>query len=105
MLQWGIPAAFFFPGWTCPAPIFYVFDKDGKEYQTQDGLRYHPSPGHRASDHNALSVTFPSIPYLPNSLPFKTISLQFRDKNVVGAHVKGFALVQVDDISCLPIIH
>mgnify|MGYP001854162635 CR=1 FL=1 len=69
-------------------PITYVIDKDVKEYQFQDGplgdtTGDQPSPGHRAIDNNPLAGTTQQIPHLPNSPPFKPISLQFRDKDAV----------------------
>jgi len=56
-------------------------------------------------DHNALAVTIQPIHYPPNSLYFKSISLQLREKDVLREHVKDLAEVQVDDIHCLPFIH
>jgi len=79
-------------------PIIYVIDKDIKGYQSQDGLLGHtthhqPPPGHRAIDHNLLDVTIQPIPCPLNSPPFKPISLQFREKDMVWNHVKGLAQV------------
>jgi len=51
--------------------------------------------GRRAIDHNLLAVTIQPILYASNSPPFKSISLELRDKNVVGDHVKGLALFLV----------
>ena len=50
-------------------------------------------------------MTFQAIPYPLSSLSFKSIFLQFRDKDVVGDHIKGLAEVQVDDIHCPSPIH
>ena len=43
-----------------------------------------------------LSTDFQTIPYPLTSPPLKSVPLQFRDKDVVGDHVKGLAQVQVD---------
>lgn len=40
-----------------------------------------------------------------NSLPIKSICLQFREKEVVGHHVKGLAEILVDDICSLSLFH
>ena len=85
--------------------IIYVIDK-AKEHWYQDRppgdtTRYQPPPGYRAIDHNPLTVTFSPIPYPLNSPPFKSISLQFKVKDVAGNHTKDLAEVQTDDISCL----
>ena len=56
-------------------------------------------PGHRATDHNPLAVTFQPIPY-PPSPPFKCILPQFRDKDMMWDHIKGLAEVHVDHINC-----
>ena len=45
------------------------------------------------------------IPYSLNCLPFKSVSLQFRDKDVMWDHIKGCTEVQVDDISCPSFIY
>ncbi|KAK4827087.1 LOW QUALITY PROTEIN: hypothetical protein QYF61_014189 [Mycteria americana] len=49
-------------------------------------------------DHYPLDATIQPIPYPLNSPPIKSISLQFREKDVVGDHVKGFTEVQIDHI-------
>ena len=64
----------------------------------------HP-PEQRAIDSNPLATIIETIIYQPNSPAFKSISLQFRDKNVVQYHLKGLAQVQVDDISCSFFVH
>ncbi|KAK4829247.1 hypothetical protein QYF61_002533 [Mycteria americana] len=38
------------------------------------------------------------IPHSPNSPPIKSISIQFKEKDVVGDHAKGLTEVQIDDI-------
>ena len=65
-------------------PTVSVSDKDVGEHWSQDrplGDTAHawPPPGHRAMDHNSLAVTVQ--PY--SSPPFKSISLQVRDRYVV----------------------
>jgi len=57
-----------------------------------------PPSGHRVINHNPLAVTIQPILYPMSSPAFKSISLQFRDKEVMWDHVKGLAQVQVDDI-------
>ena len=57
----------------------------------------------RAIDHNPLAATFQPIPYPSNTPSFKHVSLQFREKNVVGNNVRDLAEVQVDNFSCLPL--
>lgn len=44
-----------------------------------------------------LAATFQPIPYSLSSPSFKSISHQFRDKNVMGDHPKGLAEIQADD--------
>jgi len=85
-----------------------VIDKVAEEYRSQDeALRdtthEGPAPGHRAIDHNALAVAMQPIIYPLNSPPFKSTSLQFRDKNVVGDRI--LAQVQVDDTIFLSFVH
>ena len=53
----------------------------------------------RATDHKFLVVTIQPIPYPLDSVLFKPISSQFRDKNVLWDHIKGLAELKVDDIS------
>ena len=47
-----------------------------------------------------MAKTIQPIPYPPSSPLFKSIPLQFRDKDVVWDQVKGLAQAQIDDISC-----
>jgi len=91
-------------------PIIYVIDQDVKEYWTQDRplgdtTSYQNSSGHKAIDHNPLTVTIQPIPYPPNSPPVKSTFLQFSDKDVVRDHIKSLAETQADYISCLPFVH
>ncbi|KAK4811014.1 hypothetical protein QYF61_015718 [Mycteria americana] len=80
-------------------PTVHVADKDVKQHRSQyQPLRnatHHWSPlGHRAVDRNSLSVTIQPIPYPPSGPSVKSMSLQFRDKDVVRDSVKCFAQVQ-----------
>jgi len=71
-----------------------------------DTVHYWLLPGHRAIDDKPLAATFQKIPYPPNSPLFKSFSLQFKDKDVVGDCVKVLAEeIQVDDIICLTFVH
>lgn len=49
-----------------------------------------------AIDHYPLDLTDSPIPNPRNSLPSKSISIPFREKNVVGNHIKSFTEVQTD---------
>ena len=74
-------------------PIIYVTDKDIKQYWSQDrALRntthHWPLLGCRASNHHFLGVAFKPILYPLNGPPFKSISLQFGDQDVIWDHVK-----------------
>lgn len=54
----------------------------------------------------ALWMQLSSILFNPSSsLEFKSLCLQFRDKNAVWDQVKGLAEVQVDDIICPSCVH
>ena len=76
--------------WTTPVPA----------------LRSHWSPpGHWVVDRKSLSMTILPVPYLPSGLSIQSMSLQFRDKDVVRDSVKCFAQVQVDDDSYSSLIH
>jgi len=84
-------------------PTGHVAYIDVKEYWSQyrslKNATHHWSPtGHRAIDCNSLCVTVQTTPY-PRSGPFiKSISLHFRDKNVMWESFACFARIQVDDI-------
>ncbi|KAK4826321.1 hypothetical protein QYF61_007406 [Mycteria americana] len=74
---------------------------DIKQYWSQYRLprdtTCHQSPsGHSAID--PLDVTIQPIPHPPKSPSIKSISHQFREKDVVGHHVKGLTEVQIDNI-------
>jgi len=81
-----------------------------EEHQSQDGplgdSTYDwPPPGQRAIHNNPLATNINQILYPPNRPAFKSISLQFRNKDLVWDHNKGIAHVQVDDISCPSFIY
>ncbi|CAM9177511.1 unnamed protein product, partial [Bubo scandiacus] len=83
-------------------PNVHVANKDVKQHEP----RYWPPRnttchcsllGHQAAvDSNALRVTVQPIPYPPSGPSIKSMSLQFRDKDVMQDSVKCFAQVQVD---------
>ncbi|KAK4830146.1 hypothetical protein QYF61_008634, partial [Mycteria americana] len=50
-----------------------------------------------AIDRNSLSATIQPIPYTSSGPSVKSMSLQFRDKDVVWDSIKCFAQVQTDD--------
>ena len=90
--------------------ILDVINKDFEEYQSQNRLLEDTAHHQLHLDIEPLTTTplsaaFQPFPYLLDSPPFKSISLQFRDKDVLGDHVKGLAQVQVYDISCLFFVH
>jgi len=90
--------------------IVCAIDKDIEEHQSQDGplgdTTYDwPPPGQRAIHNNPLATNINQILYPPNRPAFKSISLQFRNKDLVWDHNKGIAHVQVDDISCPSFIY
>lgn len=83
-------------------PTIYVTDKDVEEHQSKHRILgdtiYHQLPsGHGAIDHNPFAAIFELTFYPPNSLPFKSISVQFRNKDVVWDLAKGLAEVQVNN--------
>lgn len=52
-----------------------------------------------------LSVTIQTTPYPLSGPSFRSPSLQFRDKDIMGDSIKCFAQVQVDDVNCSSPIH
>ena len=91
-------------------PTVYIIDEDIKQYQSQYGpLRdttCHQSPsGLWAVNNYPLDVTIQTIPHPPNSPSIRSISLQFRKKDVVADHVKGLREVQIDDIHSSSLAH
>ncbi|KAK4830182.1 hypothetical protein QYF61_008973 [Mycteria americana] len=91
-------------------PTVHVIDEGVKQYWSQYGsLRdttCHPSPsGHGAVDHYCLDATIQPIPPPPNRPPIKSVSLQFREKDVVGDCVKGLTEIQIDDIHSSSLVH
>ncbi|KAK4826723.1 LOW QUALITY PROTEIN: hypothetical protein QYF61_010976 [Mycteria americana] len=73
-----------------------VIDENIQQHWSQ----YGPLRGTTPVDCYPLGATIQPIPYPLNSPPIKSISLQFREKDVVGDRVKGFTEVQIDDIHC-----
>ncbi|KAK4806258.1 hypothetical protein QYF61_013402 [Mycteria americana] len=70
-------------------PTVYVVDEDIKQDWSQygplrDTTRYWFPLGHWAIDRNSLDAAIQPIPYPLNSPPIKSLSLQFREKDVVG---------------------
>ncbi|KAK4813652.1 hypothetical protein QYF61_014951 [Mycteria americana] len=91
-------------------PTVHVTDKDVKQCRSQyrplRNTTRHWSPlGHQAVDHNSLSASIQPVPHPPSGPSVKSMSLQFRDKDVMQDSVKCFAQVQADDISCSSLIH
>jgi len=85
--------------------------KDVEEHRSQDRLPgdsscHQPPPGHRAIDYKPLAMAIQPIPYPLNSSPFKSISLQFRDKSVVRNCIKGLPQVQWHQLPflCPPVL-
>ncbi|KAK4832883.1 hypothetical protein QYF61_026433 [Mycteria americana] len=66
-------------------PTVYVTDEDIKQYWSRHG----PLMDTTSVDHYPLDATIQTIPHPPNSPPIKSISLQFREKDVVGDHSPG----------------
>jgi len=50
-------------------------------------------------------VTIQPILYPPDSLAFKSLALQFRDKDVLWDHVKVFSELHTDNICCPSFVH
>jgi len=50
-------------------------------------------------------MTIQPVPYPLNSPPIKSISLQFREKDVVGDRVKDLAEVQKGEICSSSLVH
>ncbi|GAB0206720.1 mitochondrial enolase superfamily member 1 [Grus japonensis] len=91
-------------------PTVHLPDKDVEQCRSQDrplrNATRHCSPlGHGAVDRNSLSATIQLIPYPPSGPPIESMSLQFRDKDVLRDSVKCLVQVQVDDIGCPSLIH
>lgn len=70
-----------------------------------DTTPYWPPFGHRALDSNPLAMTTQPILYSPCIPAYKSLSLQFRDKDMVWDHVKVLAQVQGDYINCPSFAH
>lgn len=61
--------------------------------------------GHRTIDYNSLAATIQPIPYPLQYLPFKSIALQYRDKDVVLDYVKDLIQVQVNYIGWSSLVY
>ena len=82
-----------------------VIDEDVEGQQSQarplgDAACDRPPPRHRTIYHNPSAETGQPVLNPSNTSSFKSIPLQFREKDVVRDHVKCLAEVQVDDIHC-----
>ena len=75
------------------------------EYNSWEKPHHWCPLGHWAVGHSSLSATIQPNPYPPNGPSIKSMSLQFRDKDVMWDSVKWFAQVQIDDDSCSSFIH
>ncbi|GAB0205260.1 hypothetical protein GRJ2_002991600 [Grus japonensis] len=92
------------------SPTVHVTDKDVEQcrsqYQLLRNATCHWSPlGYQAVDGNSLSATIQPFPYPLSGLSIKSMSLQFRDKDVMRDSVKCLAQVQVDDVCHSSLIH
>ncbi|KAK4820330.1 hypothetical protein QYF61_023563 [Mycteria americana] len=90
------------------APVC-VIDEGIEQHWSQygpltDTTRHRSPSGHGAVDHCCLDVTIQPIPHPLNSPPIKSLSLQFREKDVVGDRVEGLMEVQIDDIQASSVI-
>lgn len=90
-----------------PLPMLLIMMLKSTSPETdllEDTTHDQPLLGCRATD-NPLATKIQPTHYPPNSPAFKTIYLQFRDKDVVQDHVKSLAHVQIDCISCPSFVH
>jgi len=83
-----------------------VIDEDVEGHQSQarplgDAACDRPPPSLRTMYHNPSAETGQPVLNPSNTSSFKSIPLQFREKDVVRDHVKGFAEGQVDEICIL----
>ena len=90
--------------------VTYVLDKGVEEHRCQGGAlgdttRDRPPPTRRTVDHNPLAAISQPLCNPSNGPPFKRTPLQFREKDVVRDHVKGFAEGQGDDIRLPSPVH
>ena len=90
--------------------LFFQIDKNIQHHWSQYGPQQNPTChwcpfGYQAFDHYPLDMTIQSIPHPPNSPPIKSVSLQFREKDVMGDHVKELTEVQRDDIRSSSLVH
>ena len=87
------------------SPTVHAVDKDVKQRWSQYWPLKNTTPhwsslGHQAVYCDFVCATIQSIPYPPSGASIRSMSLHFRDKDVVQDSVKCFAQVQVDDVSC-----
>ncbi|KAK4826701.1 hypothetical protein QYF61_010916 [Mycteria americana] len=80
-------------------PTVHVADKDVKQHWSQyrplrNATRHWSPLGHQAVECNSLSATIQPIPYPPSGPSVRSMSLQFRDKDVTWDSAKCFAQVQ-----------
>jgi len=92
------------------SPTVYIANKDIKQHQSQyqplrHTTRQRSPPGHQAIDYNSLCASIEPVPYPTSGPSVKSMSFQFRDKDIIWESVKGLAQVQADDVSCLPFVH
>ena len=76
-------------------PTFQVTDKD-VDHWSLDITCDCPPPRHRAIEYKPLGVTIQPILYPRDTTPIKSITIQFRDNNVMWYHIKGLVEIQVD---------
>jgi len=86
-------------------PTVRVADKDVKQCRFQhrplkNTTCHWSALGPQAVDRNSLSETIQPISYLLSGPSVKSMTLQFRDNDVMWDSVKCFAQTQADDISC-----
>jgi len=92
------------------SPTVHVADKGVRQHQSQyqslrKVTRHWSLLEHQAIDRNILGATIQPVPYPLRGPSVESMSLHFRDKDVVWDSVKCFAQVQVDDISFSALTH
>jgi len=91
-------------------PTVHVADKYIKKHRPQQRplrhtARHWSPPGHRAIDCNSLCASIEPVPYRARGSAVKSMSFQFRDKDIMQDSVECLAQVQVDDVSCPRFVH
>ena len=91
-------------------PTVHVADKDIEQHRPQYRPLRHTThhwspPGHRAVDCNSLCASIEPVPYPMSGPSVKSMSFQFRDKDIMWDSVECLAQVQVDDVSCPPFVY